>query len=70
MKKIAILIITLVTLASCQEKEPKIIPAKDHALAVLSQSHKDHFSASDMLYRFHMNLTAIYGEAFTNKAWH
>ena len=70
MKKLIILFITVLTIVSCQEKEPKTFPAKDNALALLSQSRKDNFSVSDMLYRFHMNLTAIYGEAFSNKAWH
>ncbi len=70
MKKLIILFITILTIVSCQEKGPKTFPAKDNALALLSQSRKENFSLSDMAYRFQMNMTAIYGEAFTNKAWH
>ena len=70
MKKLIILSITVLTIVSCQEKEPRTFPAKDHALTLLSQSRKDNLSVSDMVYRFQMNLNAIYGEAFTNKSWH
>jgi len=69
MKKIVLLFITLLTLVSCQENVQKTFSDKDNILAALRQSRKDNFSVSDMVYKFQMNLTAIYGEAFTNKAW-
>jgi hypothetical protein len=70
MKKLILPLIILLILVSCREKEPNITPAKDNVLTVLSQSRKNNFSVSDLAYRFQMNMTAIYGDAFTNKSWH
>ncbi len=70
MKKLAILFISLLTLVSCQKNQHQAIPLKNHAKLVYHQPRQDNLSMSDMLYKFQNGLTAIYGEAFTNKAWH
>lgn len=70
MKPLTIFFITILTLVSCREKVPNITPAKDNVLTVLNQSRKNNLSVSDLAYKFQMNLTTIYSEAFTNKAWH
>ena len=70
MKKIIIPFFTLLTLVSCRENAGKAYPANANTLTVRNDPRNGNFSVADMLYKFQFDLTTIYGEAFTNKAWH
>ena len=60
MKKLAIFLITLFSLESCGHTSQ----------AQHENSPVDNFNVADLLYKFQFDMTFIYGEAFTNKAWH
>jgi len=59
MKKLAIFLITLFSLESCGQTSQ-----------VHENSLTDNLNVADVLYKFQFDMTFIYGEAFTNKAWH
>lgn len=56
--------------ASCREQQQP----KQQALAVFhaiaDNSSKQYYTVRQLFRQFDFNLTAIYGDVFSNKAWH